>query len=72
MAGHQQEFTSKPSMGLLTGQQHRPVSKAASGFGGVRDSDGRLSFAPRLPSGRKELAFSLRFCDRQIRVQRPQ
>ena len=39
------------------------------GFGGVRDFDGRLSFAPRLPRGWTELAFSLRFCDRQIRVQ---
>ena len=39
------------------------------GFGGVRDFDGRLSFAPRLPHDWKELAFSLRFRDRQIRVQ---
>jgi alpha,alpha-trehalose phosphorylase len=39
------------------------------GFGGVRDFDGHLSFAPSLPHGWNELAFSLRFCDRQIRVQ---
>ncbi len=39
------------------------------GFGGVRDFDGQLSFAPRLPPSWKELAFSLRFRDRQIRVQ---
>jgi alpha,alpha-trehalose phosphorylase len=39
------------------------------GFGGVRDFDGRLSFAPRLPRDWAELAFSLRFRDRQIRVQ---
>ena len=38
------------------------------GFGGVRDFDGRLSFTPRLPPAWTELAFSLRFCDRQIRV----
>ncbi|HUY51152.1 MAG TPA: glycosyl hydrolase family 65 protein [Streptosporangiaceae bacterium] len=38
------------------------------GFGGVRDFDGRLSFAPSLPQDWDELAFSLRFCDRQIRV----
>jgi alpha,alpha-trehalose phosphorylase len=38
------------------------------GFGGVRDFDGRLSFAPRLPRAWNELAFSLRFCGRQIRV----
>jgi alpha,alpha-trehalose phosphorylase len=39
------------------------------GFGGVRDFDGRLSFAPKLPRVWNALAFSLRFCDRQIRVQ---
>jgi alpha,alpha-trehalose phosphorylase len=39
------------------------------GFGGVRDYDGQLSFAPTLPRNWKELAFSLRFHGRQIRVQ---
>jgi alpha,alpha-trehalose phosphorylase len=39
------------------------------GFGGVRDFDGRLSFTPALPRSWKELAFSLHFRDRQIRVQ---
>jgi alpha,alpha-trehalose phosphorylase len=39
------------------------------GFGGVRDFDGRLSFVPNLPRGWSELAFSLRFRSRQIRVQ---
>jgi alpha,alpha-trehalose phosphorylase len=39
------------------------------GFGGVRDFGGRLSFAPKLPRAWNELAFSLRFCGRQIRVQ---
>ncbi len=38
------------------------------GFGGVRDYDGELSFAPSLPRLWEELAFSLRFGDRQIRV----
>jgi alpha,alpha-trehalose phosphorylase len=38
------------------------------GFGGVRDFDGRLSFEPSLPHVWNRLAFSLRFCDRQIRV----
>ena len=38
------------------------------GFGGARDFDGRLSFAPRLPHAWNELAFSLRFGGRQIRV----
>ena len=39
------------------------------GFGGVRDYDGALSFTPHLPRHWDRLAFSLRFCDRQIRVQ---
>jgi len=39
------------------------------GFGGVRDFDSQLSFKPNLPRGWDELAFSLRFRDRQIRVQ---
>jgi alpha,alpha-trehalose phosphorylase len=38
------------------------------GFGGVRDFDGRPSFTPSLPQDWDGLAFSLRFCDRQIRV----
>jgi alpha,alpha-trehalose phosphorylase len=43
-------------------------SSLVFGFGGVRDFDGRLSFAPRLPRAWNELAFSLRFCGRQLRV----
>jgi alpha,alpha-trehalose phosphorylase len=39
------------------------------GFGGVRDYDGQLSFTPNMPRSWTELAFSLRFRDRQIRVQ---
>jgi len=38
------------------------------GFGGVRDYDGELSFAPSLPRLWSSLEFSLRFRDRQIRV----
>jgi alpha,alpha-trehalose phosphorylase len=38
------------------------------GFGGVRDFDGALSFAPALPQPWESLAFSLRFRNRQIRV----
>ena len=43
-------------------------SSLVFGFGGVRDFDGRLSFTPRLPHAWNQLAFSLRFCGRQIRV----
>ena len=38
------------------------------GFGGVRDFDGELTFDPHLPAPWDRLAFSLRFCDRQLRV----
>ena len=44
-------------------------SSLVFGFGGVRDFDGQLSFAPNLPDIWDALAFSLRFRDRQIRVQ---
>jgi len=43
-------------------------SSLVFGFGGVRDFDGQLSFAPRLPRAWNELAFALRFCGRQLRV----
>ena len=43
-------------------------SSLVFGFGGVRDFDGQLSFAPNLPDVWNALAFSLRFSDRQIRV----
>jgi alpha,alpha-trehalose phosphorylase len=39
------------------------------GFGGVRDDDGALSIIPRLPAAWRSLAFSLRFRDRQLRIQ---
>jgi alpha,alpha-trehalose phosphorylase len=38
------------------------------GFGGVRDYDGHLSFNPHLPQDWDELAFTLRFRDRQLRI----
>jgi alpha,alpha-trehalose phosphorylase len=38
------------------------------GFGGVRDHGGRLSFTPHLPSNWEKMRFSVRFRDRQIRV----
>ena len=38
------------------------------GFGGVRDFDGKLSIDPRLPRRFNSLRFSLRFQDRQVRV----
>jgi len=41
----------------------------AYGFGGMRDSGGRLSFSPHLPEQWHSLEFSVRFQDRQLRVQ---
>ncbi len=39
-----------------------------SGFGGLRDDDGRLSFAPRLPEAWTRLAFRLRLGDALLHV----
>jgi alpha,alpha-trehalose phosphorylase len=39
------------------------------GFGGVRDFDGQLTIDPRLPARFRSLGFSIRFHDRQLRVQ---
>ena len=40
-----------------------------SGFGGLRHSDGTVSFAPRLPEGLTRLAFSIRIRGRRLRVE---
>ena len=42
---------------------------AVAGFGGMRDYDGSLSFAPRLPQQLSHLAFRLLFRGRRIRVE---
>jgi alpha,alpha-trehalose phosphorylase len=41
---------------------------AVAGFGGLRDHDGRLRFAPRLPQGLTRLAFRLAFRERRLEV----
>jgi alpha,alpha-trehalose phosphorylase len=41
---------------------------AVAGFGGMRDHDGILSFAPRLPPQLERLRFRLLFRGRQLRV----
>jgi len=41
---------------------------AVAGFGGMRDHDGRLSFAPRLPPGVSGLRFRLQFRGRGLQV----
>jgi alpha,alpha-trehalose phosphorylase len=41
---------------------------AVAGFGGMRDHDGELSFAPRLPARLERLAFRLLFRGRRLKV----
>jgi alpha,alpha-trehalose phosphorylase len=42
---------------------------AVAGFGGMRDHDGALSFAPRLPQRLSRLAFGLSFRGRRLKVE---
>jgi len=42
---------------------------AVAGLGGMRDHDGALSFAPRLPAALTRLAFRLSFGGRRLRVE---
>ena len=42
---------------------------AVAGFGGLRDLDGQLSFAPRLPQALQRLAFRLMYRGRRLRVE---
>jgi alpha,alpha-trehalose phosphorylase len=41
---------------------------AVAGFGGMRDHDGTLSFAPKLPDALRRLTFRLVFRDRRFQV----
>ena len=41
---------------------------AVAGFGGMRDHDGQLTFAPRLPSRLERLSFRLLFRGRRLKV----
>ena len=42
---------------------------AVAGFGGMRDQDGALAFAPRLPPRLERLVFRLLFRGRRLRVE---
>jgi alpha,alpha-trehalose phosphorylase len=42
---------------------------AVAGFGGMRDHDGELSFAPRLPEQLTRLTFGICFRERRLRVE---
>jgi alpha,alpha-trehalose phosphorylase len=41
---------------------------AVAGFGGMRDHDGKLSFAPRLPPSLERLSFRMLFRGRRLKV----
>jgi alpha,alpha-trehalose phosphorylase len=41
---------------------------AVAGFGGMRDHDGKLSFAPRLPPQLERLCFRILFRERRLKV----
>src|SRR5207237_2492528 len=41
---------------------------AVAGFGGMRDHDGKLTFAPRLPQRLERLTFRLLFRGRRLKV----
>jgi alpha,alpha-trehalose phosphorylase len=45
------------------------VMAAIGGFGGIRDHDHRLSFAPRLPEHLECLSFPIIFCGRRLAVE---
>jgi alpha,alpha-trehalose phosphorylase len=42
---------------------------AVAGFGGMRDHDGRLTFAPQLPTRLQRLAFRLLYRGRRLKVE---
>ena len=45
------------------------LDRAVAGFGGMRDHDGALSFAPRLPGALTRLTFRLCFRGQRLRVE---
>ena len=45
------------------------VTAAVAGFGGMRDHDGKLTFAPRLPARLERLAFRLLYRGRRLKVE---
>jgi alpha,alpha-trehalose phosphorylase len=42
---------------------------AVAGFGGLRDHDGQLTFAPRLPAALPRLCFRLAYCGRSLEIE---
>ncbi|WP_020500326.1 glycoside hydrolase family 65 protein [Sciscionella marina] len=57
------------SQGVHIGSLAGAWTSVVAGFGGMRDHDGYLSFAPRLPSALERLTFRLRMRDSLVEVQ---
>nr|WP_231644913.1 glycosyl hydrolase family 65 protein [Sciscionella sp. SE31] len=57
------------SQGVHIGSLAGAWTSAVAGFGGMRDHDGYLSFAPRLPSALEQLTFRLRMRESLVEVQ---
>jgi alpha,alpha-trehalose phosphorylase len=55
--------------GLHIGALAGVWTAVVAGFGGMRDHDGRLTFAPRLPDGLDGVAFRMRFRDSGFAVE---
>ncbi len=55
--------------GVHVASQGGALVAAIAGFGGMRDWDGEVSFAPRLPNGIERLAFQVGLRGRRLRVE---
>ena len=55
--------------GVHVASQGGALLAARAGFGGMRDWDGEVSFAPRLPRGIERLAFQVGLRGRRLRVE---
>ena len=62
------DLTTTPATACTSRRWPAPGWPSVAGFGGMRDHDGSLSFAPRLPRQLSRLAFGLLFRGRRIQV----
>ena len=61
--------TTTPAAGSTSPPCRGTWAVAVAGFGGMRDHDGRLTFAPRLPPKLSRLVFRMRFAGRLVEVE---
>jgi alpha,alpha-trehalose phosphorylase len=64
-----QDFADNTSSGVHIAALAGAWTVAVAGFGGMRDYDGKLTFAPRLPARLQRLAFRLLFRGRSLKVE---